>query len=305
MNPTDIHRKMRSGVMAAFAADTLALGVHWVYDVSRIKKRYGRLDHLTAPEIALFHKNRQKGDFTHYGDQMRVLLASLSHCNGFDADDFAARWQALFDHYKGYLDGATKKTLAGFQAGRSPSEAGSDSTDLGGAARMVPLALFYAHNADSFMDYAQLQTAMTHNHPLVVDTARFFAQAALETAKGTGPAAAIRSAAELLPSGSPIPSLVDKGLASAEKETTQAISGFGQACDTTQALPGTIHLIARYQQDLETALIENIMAGGDSSARGILCGFILGIHNGLDAVPQNWLEEMTAFKQIKTLTGGL
>jgi ADP-ribosylglycohydrolase len=305
MNPTDIHRKMRSGVMAAFAADTLALGVHWVYDVSRIKKRYGRLDHLTAPEIALFHKNRQKGDFTHYGDQMRVLLASLSHCNGFDADDFAARWQALFDHYKGYLDGATKKTLAGFQAGRSPSEAGSDSTDLGGAARMVPLALFYAHNADSFMDYAQLQTAMTHNHPLVVDTARFFAQAALETAKGTGPAAAIRSAAELLPSGSPIPSLVDKGLASAEKETTQAISGFGQACDTTEALPGTIHLIARYQQDLETALIENIMAGGDSSARGILCGFILGIHNGLDAVPQNWLEEMTAFKQIKTLTGGL
>jgi ADP-ribosylglycohydrolase len=276
-----------------------------VYDVSRIKKRYGRLDHLTAPEIALFHKNRQKGDFTHYGDQMRVLLASLSHCNGFDADDFAARWQALFDHYKGYLDGATKKTLAGFQAGRSPSEAGSDSTDLGGAARMVPLALFYAHNADSFMDYAQLQTAMTHNHPLVVDTARFFAQAALETAKGTGPAAAIRSAAELLPSGSPIPSLVDKGLASAEKETTQAISGFGQACDTTEALPGTIHLIARYQQDLETALIENIMAGGDSSARGILCGFILGIHNGLDAVPQNWLEEMTAFKQIKTLTGGL
>jgi ADP-ribosylglycohydrolase len=305
MNPTDIHRKMRSGVMAAFAADTLALGVHWVYDVSRIKKRYGRLDHLTAPEIALFHKNRQKGDFTHYGDQMRVLLASLSHCNGFDADDFAARWQALFDHYKGYLDGATKKTLAGFQAGRSPSEAGSDSTDLGGAARMVPLALFYAHNADSFMDYAQHQTAMTHNHPLVVDTARFFAQAALETAKGTGPAAAIRSAAEHLPAGSPIASLVDKGLASAKKETTQAISGFGQACDTTQALPGTIHLIARYPEDLETALIENIMAGGDSSARGILCGFILGIHNGLDAVPQNWLKEMTAFNQIKPLTGGM
>ncbi|WP_024334004.1 ADP-ribosylglycohydrolase family protein [Desulfotignum balticum] len=305
MNPTDIHRKMRSGVMAAFAADALALGVHWVYDVSRIKKRYGRLDHLTAPEIALFHKNRQKGDFTHYGDQMLVLLASLSHCNGFDADDFAARWQALFDHYKGYLDGATQKTLAGFQAGRSPSEAGSDSTDLGGAARMVPLALFYAHNADSFMDYAQHQTAMTHNHPLVLDTARFFAQAALETAKGTGPAAAIRSAAEHLPAGSPVPSLVDKGLASAEKETTQAISGFGQACDTTQALPGTIHLIARYPEDLETALIENIMAGGDSSARGILCGFILGIHNGLDAVPQNWLKEMTAFNQIKTLTGGM
>ncbi|MCF8114488.1 MAG: ADP-ribosylglycohydrolase family protein [Desulfotignum sp.] len=305
MNKTAIHQKMLPGVMAAFAADALALGVHWVYDVSRIKERYGRLDTLTAPEITLFHKNRQKGDFTHYGDQMLVLLESLGHCNGFDLADFAAQWQALFDNYDGYLDRATKKTLAGFQAGRSPSAAGSDSTDLGGAARMVPLALFYAHDTDAFSDCAQQQTAMTHNHPLVLETARFFALAALETANGSGPAAAIRSAAKQLPPESPISDLVDKGLASAEKETTQAISGFGQACDTTEALPGTIHLIARYPEDLETALIENIMAGGDSSARGILCGFILGIHHGLDAVPRNWLEEMTAFNKIKTLTGSM
>jgi len=282
--------------MAAFAADTLALGVHWVYDVSRIKERYGRLDHLTAPEIAPFHKNRQKGDFTHYGDQMRVLLESLHHCNRFDLADFAARWQALFDQYDGYLDKATKTTLSNFQAGRSLSEAGSHSTDLGGAARMVPIALFHADDAGTFIDSARQQTAMTHHHPLVLDTARFFAQAALETARGSGPAAAIRSGAEHLPAGSPIANLVENGLASAEKQTTQAISGFGQACDTTEALPGTI---------LKTALIENIMAGGDSSARGILCGFILGIHNGLDAVPQNWLKEMTAFNQIKTLTGGM
>ncbi|HKJ99700.1 MAG TPA: ADP-ribosylglycohydrolase family protein [Desulfotignum sp.] len=303
MDKTDIHQKMVSGVTAAFAADALALGVHWVYDVSRIKEQYGRLEHLTAPEIAPFHKNRQKGDFTHYGDQMLVLLESLYDCNGFDLDDFADRWQALFDNYEGYFDGATKKTLAGFQAGKSPAAAGSASTDLGGASRMVPLALFYAHDADAFIDCAKKQTAMTHNQPLVLEAARFFAQTALETANGSVPAAAIRSAAEQLPSGSQIAGLVDKGLASVEKETTQAISGFGQACETPDALPGTIHLIARYPKDLKTALIENIMAGGDSSARGILCGFILGIHNGLAAVPQDWLEEMTAFNRIKTLTG--
>jgi ADP-ribosylglycohydrolase len=305
MNKIDIQAKMLPGVMAAFAADALALGVHWVYDVARIKERYGRLDHLTAPEIAPFHKKRQQGDFTHYGDQMLLLLESLCHGNGFDLDDFAARWQAMFDNYDGYLDGATQKTLAGFQAGKSPAAAGSDSTDLGGAARMVPLALFYAHDPDTFMDCAQRQTAMTHNHPLVLETARFFALAALETAKGNSPAAVIRSAAEQLPSGSPIASLVFKGLASVDKETSQAISNFGQACDTTEALPGSIHLLARYPEDLKNALIENIMAGGDSSARGVLCGFILGIHNGLDAVPRNWLEEMREFNRIKAMTDGL
>ncbi|MFO7912935.1 MAG: ADP-ribosylglycohydrolase family protein [Desulfotignum sp.] len=305
MNKADIHPKMISGVMAAFAADALALGVHWVYDVSRIKEQYGRVDHLTAPEIAPFHKNRQKGDFTHYGDQMLVLLESLYHCNGFDLGDFSARWQSLFDKYDGYLDSATRKTLSGFQAGKSPAAAGSDSTDLGGAARMVPLALFYAHDAGAFIDCAQQQTAMTHNHPLVLETARFFALTALKTANRSGPAAAIRSAAEQLPPGSHIASLVDKGFASVEKETTQAIFGFGQACDTTEALPGTIHLIARYPEDLETALIKNVMAGGDSSARGILCGFILGIHNGLETVPRDWLEKMTAFNRIKPLIGGM
>ena len=290
--------------MAAFAADALALGVHWVYDVARIKERYGRLDYLTAPKIAPFHKNRQQGDFTHYGDQMQVLLESLHHCSRFDLDDFSTRWQALFDDYDGYLDGATKTTLSNIRAGQSPAAAGSDSTDLGGAARMVPIALFHANDADTFIDSARQQTAMTHNHPLVLETTRFFAIVALETAGGSDPAAAIRTAAGQLPSGSAVSALVDKGLGSVEKQTAQAISGFGQACDTTEALPGTIHLIARYPEDLKTALIENIMAGGDSSARGILCGFILGIHNGLDAVPQNWLKEMTAFNRIKTLTAG-
>ena len=305
MNKTDNHLKMMSGAMAAFAADALALGVHWVYDVARIKERYGRLDHLTVPEIAPFHKNRQKGDFTHYGDQMLVLLESLGHCNGFELEDFAARWQALFDHYDGYLDKATKTALSHFQAGRSPAAAGSDSTDLGGAARMVPIALFHADDADKFIYCARQQTAMTHKHPLVLETARFFARAALETADGADPVTALRSAAEQLPSGSAVTDLVARGLASVDKQTSQVISGFGQACDTTEALPGTIHLIARYPKDLETALIENIMAGGDSSARGILCGFILGIHNGVDAVPRTWLEEMTAFNRIKTLTGGM
>lgn len=304
MTLTDKQMKLRDGVMAAFAADALALGVHWVYDVARIKERYGRLDHLTAPEIAPFHKNRQKGDFTHYGDQMRVLLESLHHSNRFDLADFATRWQALFDRYDGYLDNATKTTRSHFQAGRSPKSAGSDSTDLGGAARMVPIALFHGNDADTFIDAARQQTAMTHNHPLVLDTARFFALAALETADGADPVSALRSAADQLPSGSAVTDLVARGLASVEKQTSQAISGFGRACDTTEALPGTIHLIARYPKDLKTALIENIMAGGDSSARGILCGFILGIHNGLDAVPQNWLEEMTVFDRLKTLTGG-
>ena len=32
----------RAMVLASFAADSLALGVHWIYDASKIANEYGR-----------------------------------------------------------------------------------------------------------------------------------------------------------------------------------------------------------------------------------------------------------------------
>lgn len=55
MNPN-----IQSGILAAFAADALSLGVHWVYDTALIKDRYGRLDKIVKPEIASFHKKKRK-----------------------------------------------------------------------------------------------------------------------------------------------------------------------------------------------------------------------------------------------------
>ncbi|WP_459917166.1 ADP-ribosylglycohydrolase family protein [Desulfocicer niacini] len=97
----------------------------------------------------LVRKGKKKGAFTHYGDQMFLLLESLSNGSGFDLDDFAAQWQAMFEGYNGYVDNATKKTLANFKNGRSPDSTGSESTDLGGASRMVPLALYYGNDTET------------------------------------------------------------------------------------------------------------------------------------------------------------
>jgi ADP-ribosylglycohydrolase len=295
--------KIQAGIMAAFTADALALGAHWVYDISQIKNKYGRLDFMAPPEIAPFHKGKKKGDFTHYGDQMFLLLESLSYCSGFDLDNFSTQWKAMFDDYSGWVDGATKETLSNFEAGNSPENAGSRSTDLGGASRMVPLALFYGEDRETFTANADKQTAMTHNHPQVRESARFFANAAIEAGKGRKPVDALEMALKELSSNSVIRQMIADGLKSVDTDTEQAIAGFGQMCETQAALPGTIHLIAKYPNDLETALIENVMAGGDSSARGILCGFILGICNGMDAIPEQWMEEMRLVERIRSLAG--
>ena len=130
-------------VLASFAADALALGAHWIYDISVIKEKIGRVTVYHAPLADSFHQGKQKGDFTHYGDQMLVLLRSMASGKGFSLDAFARQWRDSFDDYTGYRDHATGQTLKNFNAGLAPDRAGSRSTDLGGASRMAPLGHVY------------------------------------------------------------------------------------------------------------------------------------------------------------------
>ena len=64
------------------------------------------------------------------------------------------------------------------------------------------------------------------------------------------------------------------------------------------AFPGVIHLITKYESDLKQALVENVMAGGDSAGRGLIIGMVLGAHLGMDAIPPKWLTDMKAYLQI-------
>ncbi len=297
----DMDSRVKEAVTASFVADALALGVHWVYDIALIKNKYGRLEQMVAPELAPYHKTKEKGQFTHYGDQALVLLESLAENNGFDPDHFSRAWQALFENYGGYYDGATKETLHHLQMDPKMKPSGSLSFDMGGAARIAPLALFYAKDIDRFVSSARAQTAMTHNQSVVTDTARFFALTAAMVLDGEKPTTALEKSLEKMADAPQVKQLVTKALDTGKEETTEVTARFGQMCAVEAALPSCIHLIVKYEQDLKQALIENIMAGGDSSARGMLAGFIIGAYQGLGQIPKSWLNDMQAFEKIKTL----
>ena len=296
-----MNQKIKDAVMASFVADALSLGVHWVYDVAAIESKYGRLEQMVEPELAEYHKGKPKGALTHYGDQAYILLKSVSEHKGFDSGSFRQAWCKLFEDYSGYIDGATKDTLNNIKNDKTIHVIGSMSSDLGGAARISPLALVFHNNLEGFISAAEVQTAMTHNHPVVIETARYFARVAVNVFEGRSPVESMIEAMDQIPENSPVSGLVSKGLDSKGLPTRQTISQFGQMCSVDVALPSTIHLIASYEDDLKTALIENIMAGGDSSARGLLAGFILGAYLGLDQIPDQWLADMKARYEIGIL----
>lgn len=295
--------KIKDAVLASFIADALCLGVHWVYNTFDIENKYGRLEQMVTPELAPYHESKQKGDFTHYGDQMLILLKSITKDARFDLNQFSSDWQNLFTSYDGYMDHATKETLQNISQGKPPGKSGSMSQDLAGASRIAPLLLIYSQDLNTLIHTAKAQTAMTHNQKTVLACSEFFARTAVKALEGIKPSRAIEIVINEMPDAQLIHQMVIQGLESVKENTQQTIHRFGQSCSVKDAVSSTIHLIARYEDNLKEALIENLMAGGDSSARGMLAGLIIGCHHGLETIPENWLNDMKAYTEIVALTG--
>lgn len=293
--------KTKALVMASFAADSLALGAHWIYDPEKIKSEFGRVESLKKPYPQSFHKTREKGEFTHYGDQMLVLLESVAEKGEFDLADFSDRWRNLFDGYDGYFDRATKDTLANYEKGKPPEEAGSGSDELAGAARISPLVRLYRDDPDNLVSSVTAQTRMTHTDPATVESAQYFARVTHAVLQGAAPAEALKSVAETDFDISPVSAWLQKGMATLDQDSVDVIGNFGQSCHTGEMFPGIIHLIAKYENDLKEALVQCVMAGGDSAARGSVVGMVLGAHLGMEHVPRQWIEEMKAAKKIDSL----
>lgn len=293
--------KAKGMVMASFAADSLALGAHWIYDTGMIDRKFGRVRQLLKPLKESYHPTKDRGEFTHYGDQTLVLLESVADHGGFDLQHFAGSWQGLFKAYHGYVDEATKGTLENFASGKGPEESGSFSNDLGGAARIAPLVYRYRDDVEQLIASVRAQTAMTHNTALVVAGAEFFARVAARVLAGVSPVTAMQEVGVECFKGTPVEEMLQEGLESRKLETRKAILEFGQSCDAHGAFPAVVHLIARFEEDLREALVENVMAGGDSAARGLIAGMILGAHLGPDAIPREWWADLKQGERILQL----
>merc|ERR1712046_346582 len=79
----------------------------------------------------------------------------------------------------------------------------------------------------------------------------------------------------------------------------------GKASPTEGALPGSLYFILKYKHSLEEALIANAGVGGDSCARGIVIGTVLGAAHGMEGIPSRWTETLRGLPHVKDLYGKL
>jgi len=296
---------MQSNVLGAvygsLVADAFALGGHWVYDVKEIKEAFPSLDELHNP-LTDYHNAKKVGDFTHYGDQSLWLLESISLEKEFSLSNFSLRWQEYMSEYKGYLDGASSTTLQNLKNGKSPFEAGSSSQDLSVISRIAPLSLLYYDDKKEFLRYALLQAKMTHNSVKVIIATTFFTELLFLVLEGKSPKTAL-SEIEAKSEDKTILNWIKVAFASIDYETIETINGFGQSCSVNGGCPGALHLILKYEDDYAEAMRQNVYAGGDSAARGMVAGMILGAHNGVEAIPKAWMNALNNKNRIDKYLG--
>jgi ADP-ribosylglycohydrolase len=288
----DLTNKQSGLLFGSYSADALSLGVHWIYDTNELAQKHGRVNKYKAPGADSYHPHKQAGDQGHVGDQSLCLLKFLVREKKWCPSGFMDDWLGMWPEYDDYIDGATKSTLANVQNRSDKTQGGSDSVEIAGPARIAPLISYLAHSTEEEVVRASVeQTMLTHRSPEAEESAAFLAKAGyrlihganlLDTLNETAPVWALKKANSVL-----------------SENTVDAIGKLGPACSISSALPSVLYLALKYGDDIETAFIENAMAGGDNCARGLTLGMLLGAANGLSSIPERWVNELNAHDLLR------
>lgn len=299
-------RPTQTPLLASLIGDALALGPHWIYDPAEIRARLGHVDSYRDP-ISAYHPGKRAGDFTHYGDQVMLLAESIADEGRFDAADFSARWRRFWENPAtlSYRDGATKETLFNLASGVPFLNAGSPSRDISAAGRIGALLSIPFESDATRFEAIRTAVTLTHRGPEVAQAAEFFARTALALRAGADMHYALADAWKDFAH----PDLDHEAWtqaqesANSDRSDAAALAKHGLDCSTRSAFPGICHLLRRHPRDPVKALVENVNAGGDSAARGMILGSIYGAILPIDAWPVRWRVELRASPQIEpTLT---
>ena len=298
--------RIRSAILASLAADSLSLGAHWEYDQTRIARQLGRVADLLPPTLNDYHTGKGAGAQSHYGDQALLLLRSVAARGSFDLSDFAARWHGLMEGgYTGYMDKASREALANFRSGRPPEQTGAATNDFAGAARMAPLLAVLGNDEEGLVNAARAQTLMTHGSPVIADGAEFMARSTAALLRGDDMRASFDHAARTRYAALPAEDWLAFADMSLGEETPAAIARFGQSCGMQGAFLGVVHIALKHEADPATGLVDNVMAGGDSCARGLAVGMLFGARHGLGWMPERWLAPLSARAEIEAALDAL
>lgn len=291
---------MHSLLLSALIGDALALGPHWIYKNEVIQAHFPNgLSGYEDPR-SLYHPDKKAGDQTHYGDQTLVLARSLeTRGESWSREGWREDWHAFWQTSDAYRDHATRETLAHLEEGSTEP---SDSNELGGASRVAAVvARIPKEQLERRVGVARESVWLTHGAPVVADAAEWLVRIVTLVEQGNELSATILEAQAPRDGELNAGEVMEKALEFAEAAVGNDVQALlplaiqlGLSCDISGALPLALGLALRFENDPAKALTTNALLGGDSAARGLVMGLLLGAKHGASIWPERWISELHA-----------
>ena len=202
------------------------------------------------------------------------------------------------NNYQGELDAASKESLVNIKSGRSFLGAGSSSHDLSVVGRHAPI-LFTLKGMDEMLESVKFHNCLTHMTKETMDASKYIAEVTLAMIYNLDVEKTLIERAKFY--GEEVEAEVEKALALKDKPANVALSTLGTGSNVQGALASTIYLLLNFHDDFETLLKLNLEAGGESSARAMVAGMVIGARYGFEKIQPEWIEEIKGYEILNAL----
>ena len=277
-----------------------------------IKARYGEKGVTDLPSPALISDDTQMTLFTAegllaqegsadkislvYQDYLRWLKTQSGRT--FDHVDYTGGLMDIPDLYNRRAPGNTcLSALSGGQCGRVNQHI-NNSKGCGGVMRAAPCAFF----DDAFGVGCDI-AAITHTHPTGYLSAGALAQIMHELLKGADIKIAIKASLSRLSecvgheeTSEAIKKVVI--LASQGNPDAAKVESLGSGWVGEEALAIAIYCALSYPDDFTKAVLLAVNHSGDSDSTGAICGNIMGMMLGVNAIPREWQDSVELSETI-------
>lgn len=309
MNNTNIRLTLRiSAVLGALVADAAALGLHWLYDPSRIaqiekNKRLTFLppddDNYKDSKGFFAHRGKQAGDSSGYGEACLLILNHYAQHGEFKRVAYQAEYRGHFGpggQYIGYIDSPTRQTLLKLMPLAPedfPAQSGADDDQFAALATVPVVTATHTGTAAELLDKIEQVVRLTNHNDVAVGAAKYTGSVLFDVLNGKSILSALTDA--IPQAGEQLAPLIEQALQTKTLDVIGMAERFGSACHVLEGVPIVAH-IALHTNNYRDAIEANIRAGGDSCGRAIMLGAIAAakaeaLNGESTSIPLEWLSK--------------
>lgn len=191
----------------------------------------------------------------------------------------------------------------------------NNSKGCGTIMRMAPVGLMWPGNAEDAFKHGCNLAAITHGHPSGYLSAGFFAAVISEITAGNNLIDAIHRACGILGSWEyhqETLTAVNKALALADEVSKscvqpqpEIIEQLGAGWVAEEALAMSLFASLIFEKDFRNGVLFAVNHSGDSDSTGSITGNILGLINGIESIPREWITNLKGNDIIVTIAQDL